>query len=133
MIYQITVTVTAPVNPTEDPDRVQTAIQNLFPTVSLRTEPETITGTTHSIDTFAEKLSEQDIMDTARNVFHENSTTGAFSFRLKKQAALMGIVNFAVGNEDELGDITVHITVAEPTVDTFIDQLSSLPPNPTGP
>ncbi len=127
MIYRITVTVTAPVNPTEDPERVQTAIQNLFPNASLTETPEAITGTTHSIDTFTEKLTEQNIMETAQDVFFENSTSGEFSFRLKKQAALMGTVNFAVGNEDELGDITITVEVEEPTVDAFIDQLPSIP------
>ena len=128
MIYRITVTVTAPVNPTEDPDRVKTALQNLFPNASLIEEPETITGTTHSIDAFVEKLTEQGIMETARDEFYENRTPSGFSFGLKKQAAFMDTINFAVGNEDELGDITVTVSVDEPTVDAFIDELQSIAP-----
>lgn len=128
MIYRITVTVTAPVNPTEDPGRVNKAVQNLFPNSSITEKSDKITGTTHSIDTFTEKLIEQDILETAQDVFHQNSTASGFSFRLKKQAALMNTVNFAVGNEDELGDIDVQVSVDEPTVDAFIDQLPTISP-----
>lgn len=127
MIYRITVTVTASINPTEDPSRVRTAIENLFPNVSLTEQNGTITGSTHSLENFTRKLNEQNIAETARDVFYENTTQSGFTFQLKKQAAYMDTINFTVGNEDELGDIHVEVTVEEPAVKEFIDQIPDTP------
>ena len=69
-------------------------------------------------------LHEQEILDTARRVFRRNMADNGFSFALKKQAAFEGVVNFAVGDPDELGDIEVDVRVREPTVEEFIDYVA---------
>lgn len=127
MIYRITVTVTAPITPTEDSSRVRTAIENLFPNISLTEKNGTVTGSTHSLEEFTRKLNEQNIAESARDVFYENTTQSGFTFQLKKQAAYMDTINFTVGNEDELGDIHVEVTVEEPDVKEFIDQIPDTP------
>jgi predicted RNA binding protein with dsRBD fold (UPF0201 family) len=57
-------------------------------------------------------------------VFTQNATESGFSFDLKKQAAFEGIVNFAVGEPDALGDIHVDVQVREPDVESFIDYVA---------
>ena len=130
MIYRIDVRIEAPVRDTEITDRVRDAIQNLFPNAELEHEPGRLVGETHSLDHFSELLHEQEILDTARREFDRREDENGFSFALKKQAAFEGVVNFAVGSPDELGDIEVHVTVEEPGVDAFVDYIA--PPTREG-
>ncbi len=124
MIYSIDVRIEAPVNDTEVTDRVADAVHNVFPAADLPPDPGLLGAETHTLDPCSDVLHEQEILDTARRVFRDNATETGFSFRLKKQAAYEGVVNFAVGNPDELGDIAVDVTVREPEVGAFIDYLA---------
>lgn len=101
--------VEAPVTVTEDPDRVVEAIHNLFPDASLSMSDDRVTGMAQSLDTLKELLARYQILDTARMLLHNRVEDGRLCFRLNKQAAYAGTVNFSeVGHP--LGDITVTIT-----------------------
>lgn len=130
MIYRIDVRIEAPVRDTEVTDRVRDAVETLFPNAELRHEPGQIVGETHSLDAFSERLFEQEILDTARKEFTRRADEGGFSFALKKQAAFQDVINFAVGSPDELGDIEVHVSVEEPSVEAVIDHIA--PPTEEG-
>jgi predicted RNA binding protein with dsRBD fold (UPF0201 family) len=130
MIYSVDVEITAPVNDTEVTDRVVDAITNLFPDAEVRERPGEVVATTHQLEHFSDRLHEQEILDTARGQFQAGVDGNAFSFSLKKQAAFQGVVNFAVGNPDELGDIDVRVRVEDPTVDEFVDYVA--PPTEDG-
>lgn len=130
MIYSIDVRVEAPVKETEVADRVADAVEHLFPDVELHREPEKFVGESHSLDAFSDVLHEQEILDTARRQFKNGMDEQGFAFALKKQPAFKGMVNFAVGSEDELGDIRVRVDVREPDVETFIDYVA--PPTEEG-
>jgi hypothetical protein len=130
MIYSIDVRVVAPVRDTEVTARVEDAVTNLFPNAEVDREAGRVVAETHSLDDFSERLFEQEILDTARREFHRRRDDDGFSFALKKQAAFKGVVNFAVGNPDELGDIEVHVTVRDPSVEEFIDHVA--PPTEAG-
>ena len=123
MIHRIDVEVTTPLNPTERSDLVQEAIANLFPTAEVEERHGELIAKAHSIDRLAERLREQAIVDTARERFLQSIEGSAFAFDLKKQAAFEGVVNFAVGNPDELGDLHVRVRVEEPSVEAFVDYL----------
>jgi predicted RNA binding protein with dsRBD fold (UPF0201 family) len=82
------------------------------------------------MDAFAERLHEQEILDTARKEFFGRADDEGFAFALKKQAAFEGVINFAVGNPDELGDIEVQVTVHDPDVEAFVDHVA--PPTEDG-
>lgn len=124
MIHRIDIQITAPLNPTERRDRVTEAIENLFPTADIDERHGELVGEAHSLDRFAERLREQAIVDSAREVFLENQEGDTVVFDLKKQAAYEGIVNFAVGNPDELGEIHVRVRVEEPGVAEFIEYIA---------
>jgi predicted RNA binding protein with dsRBD fold (UPF0201 family) len=137
MIYSADVTIRVPVHPTEVTDRVIDTIQNLFSGIDIEERPSgperdvgEIVAETHSLDHFSELLHEQEILDTARRTFLDGLEGDTFSFRLKKQPAFEGVVNFAVGSPDELGDVRVTVTVNDPGPETYIAHVA--PPTKDG-
>ena len=124
MIYSVDVRIEAPVRDTEVTDRVFDAVRNVFPDAEPVHEDGRLVAEAHTLDAFSDVLHEQEILDTARRVFLRNSTDEGFAFSLKKQAAFEGVVNFAVGEPDELGEIDVDVRVREPDVESFIDYVA---------
>jgi predicted RNA binding protein with dsRBD fold (UPF0201 family) len=124
VIYSVDVRIEAPVRDTEVTDRVADAVVNVFPDAEPVHEDGRLVAEAHTLDAFSDVLHEQEILDTARRVFRQNRTDDGFAFALKKQAALEGVVNFAVGEPDELGEIDVEVRVREPDVDSFIDYVA---------
>lgn len=129
-VYRIDVRITTPVHDTEVTDRVADAVTNIFPNAGVEERHGELVAETHSLDRLAELLRRQEILDTARGEFLDGRRGDSFSFSLKKQAAFEGVVNFAVGEPDELGDVAVRVTVEEPDVETFVDHLA--PPTEEG-
>ena len=130
MIYRIDARIVAAVNDTEVTDRVEDAVRNLFPDVEFEHVEGELVGETHSLERFSERLHEQEILDTARREFFKHADEDGFRFSLKKQAAFKGVINFAVGNPDELGDVEVAVTVHDPDVEAYIDHVA--PPTEHG-
>ncbi|WP_128905450.1 RNA-binding domain-containing protein [Halorubrum amylolyticum] len=124
MIYSVDVRIEAPVRDTEVTDRVADAVRNVFPDAEPAHEDGRLVAEAHTLDAFSDVLHEQEILDTARRVFLQNCTDEGFDFSLKKQAAFEGVVNFAVGETDELGEIDVEVRVREPDVEAFIDYVA---------
>ncbi|MFB6296691.1 MAG: RNA-binding domain-containing protein [Halobacteriales archaeon] len=125
MIHRVAVQITTPLYPTEVRDRVEDAVHNLFPGAEIEERHGELVAEAHSLSRLAERVDEQNIGPTAHEIFLANRDGEAFSFDLKKAAAFEGVVNFAVGNPDELGDIHVRVRVDQPNVDTLIDYLAS--------
>lgn len=130
MIYRVDVQITAPVMDTEVTDRVADAVKNIFPEATLDRHHGEIVGEAHGMEHFSELLHRQEILDTARRAFLEDRRGDTFSFQLKKQAASQGVVNFAVGDPGELGDIHVRVRVSEPGVQEYVDHIT--PPTEDG-
>lgn len=143
MIYSVDATIEVAVQPTEVTDRVVDVVRNLFPDATVEErpapsdaaderDPGEIVATTHSLEHLSELFHQQAILDTARSAMLDgiDSETGTVEFRLKKQAAFEGIVNFAVGSPDELGDVRVAVTVDEPDPETYVQYLA--PPTEDG-
>ncbi|MFB6309434.1 MAG: RNA-binding domain-containing protein [Haloarculaceae archaeon] len=129
-IYSVDVQITAPVNETEVSDRVADAITNLFPGAEPQLQHGELVAETHDMEHFSELLHRFEILDTARSVFFDNRRGDTFSFRLKKQAAFEGRINFAVGDPSELGDLSVRVRVEEPSVEEYVDHIA--PPTQEG-
>ena len=98
----------AAVHPTEDQDRVSSAILNIFPAARLVSTGTSVEFETSFADRFVEALREQQIRDTAMMVLKNAMEGGSTSFHLNKQAAFMGKVNFTEGRST-LGDIEVTV------------------------
>ena len=129
-VYSVDIQITAPIYPTEVTDRVRDAVANLFPEADLEEGHGELLGEAHSMETFSELIHEQEILDTARGQFFADQRGDTVSFDLKKQAAFEGVVNFAVGEPAELGDIHVRVTINEPSVEAYIDRVA--PPTDDG-
>jgi predicted RNA binding protein with dsRBD fold (UPF0201 family) len=129
-VYSVDVQVTAPVYDTEVTDRVADAIREIFPNAEVEEGHGELRATTHDLEHLSELLHRQEILDTARGVFFGSLSGDTFSFDLKKQAAFEEVVNFAVGDPDELGEIHVRVRVEEPDAESYIDRVA--PPTEGG-
>lgn len=128
--YVVDVEVTAPVYDTELEERVSDAIAAIFPDAEPTLEHGELRATVHELEHLSELLHRQEILDTARGVFFRNRRGDNFSFRLKKQAAFVGVANFVVDDPGELGTIAVRVSVEEPGVEELINQVA--PPTEDG-
>ena len=128
--YVVDVEVTAPVYDTELEERVSDAIAAIFPNAEPTLEHGELRATVHDLEHLSELLHRQEILDTARAVFFRNRRGDSVSFRLKKQAAFVGVVNFVVDDPGELGTIAVRVSVEEPGVEELINQVA--PPTEDG-
>lgn len=109
--------VKAPINPTEDVEKVKQAISMIFPYLELKIGENEITGESdNKLDfvNFKELLKQQRIRDTARSFLETRKEGKWYSFELNKQAALMGKINF-VDFEVPLG--TIHVEMDELPID----------------
>jgi len=104
-----TITVEAPVRPSEDESKVKRALLNLFPEIELRREGEMFVGTGSSLSRLGQLLKRYRIRDAARGVMMRGLKSDSMTvFRLSKQAAFMERVGFA-DRESPLGEITVRV------------------------
>jgi predicted RNA binding protein with dsRBD fold (UPF0201 family) len=99
--------VETPCRPTEHPEKVAAALLSLFPDLRIERTEGRLAGTTDRLDRLRERIRDQRIRDTARRQLLAGRAGDRTAIHLSKQAASVGIVNFAVGSP--LGDITVEI------------------------
>jgi uncharacterized protein len=93
--------------PTESLEKVTRAVRNLFPDLQMESTGDTVVGVTDNLDRFREQIRAQRIRDTARRELLAGRHGGRTTVSLSKQAAFVGVVNFAASSA--LGDIHVEI------------------------
>jgi len=84
-----------------------TALRNIFPDVRIESTEGRIVGTTENLNRLRELIRTQRIRDTARRQLLAGRRGDRTTVSLSKQAAFVGVVNFAASSP--LGDITVEI------------------------
>ncbi len=106
----IEVSVFTAVKPTESMDKVVGALENIFPGLTPVIEDDYIkaTGGLETLRNFHRLLREERILDAARSVMLRGQIGGAVLFRLSKQAAAAGRINFPPA-EEPLGSVHVQI------------------------
>ncbi len=114
------VRVEAPIHPTENPEKVTRALRNLFPDLRIESTAHRIIGTTENLDRLRELIRNQRIRDTARRQLVAGRRENRTTVSLSKQAAFVGVVNFAASSP--LGDIAV--TIESDDLDAAIDYLA---------
>lgn len=114
----IEVSVYSLIRPTERVELVVSAIEKIFPSLIMDIRGDRIEAYDglQSLRTFHSLLREQKILDTARSMMQKGLLGDAIQFRLNKQAALMGKINFPP-EEEPLGSIHVQITGGEKVID----------------
>lgn len=116
------VTVSAPVNPSEDPSKVLEAMLNIFPTGSFEEEDGVISGEA-DLENFSKQIRKQRILDTARSQLQQGAgrSTRRTRFSLNKQVATVGKVSF-VNYRIALG--TIDVTVEDDDLEALIDRVA---------
>lgn len=112
----VVVRISALVHPTEIEEKVRRAITNLFP-VELQLRDFGTTqlygeGDLESLRLLHRRLREERILDTARHIFLTGISGYTTQFRLNKQVAFAGKLNFPAG-EESLGSIYVEISTED--------------------
>jgi predicted RNA binding protein with dsRBD fold (UPF0201 family) len=120
----VSVRVYCPVFPSEDPEKVMMAVNNIFPDMQLNAEDNGVSGETHTLVHFAEQIRKQRILDTARSVMikgrrGDNRTV----INMNKQAAFAGKISFT---EERTILGTINVTI---TVDNVTEYIEALAPH----
>jgi predicted RNA binding protein with dsRBD fold (UPF0201 family) len=114
----------ADIHPTEDLDKVMKAVSNIFEYDEIVVEDDYIcaSGDFDTIKKFGVELKERKIRSAARKIMLKGSTSNKISFKLSKQAALVGTLNLVEGDLSPLGEINVEIKTDD--VKKLIDYLA---------
>ena len=119
------ITVRARVNPTEDLDKVITAISNIFifDEIEIGEDYVSVTGKMDSLLDLRESLKNRKIRDTAQRIFLKCAEGNIITFSLSKQAALVSVPNLIDREMSALGEIDV--TIETDDVEGFIDWMTA--------
>ncbi len=117
-------TAETPLNPTEDADKVIKTLSNMFDYEELEIGEDyvSVNGGKDSLLRLREALEVRRIRNTARKILLKGAYDGVVFFKLNKQAAFSGVVNFAEDDLSPLGEIKVKIETDD--VEGFIDWLA---------
>ncbi len=108
--------------PTEDKNKVEKAILNIFSDLRIDSKGDRVTGTSSSLDRFKEILRESRIRDTASRILLRGREGNKTVFRINKQVAFVGKVCFTE-EKHPLGDITV--TIEDENIDGIIEEITN--------
>lgn len=117
------VTVSCPLYPSEDPDKVLAALRNIFPEGEFEVSGNEVSGPA-DLGNFSRLIRRQRILDTARGQMLKGLRRGhtVTVFELNKQVATVGKVSF-VDYRTALG--AIRVTVRDPDgLDALIDRVA---------
>ncbi len=119
----ISVKITCPVNPSEDPEKVRDAILRIFPDAELGLSKKGYEGTTSTLDEFGRVIRRQRILDAARGVLLKNLHRNTTYMSINKQVATVGKVSFTDRNP-VLG--AIEMTMTGDGLEGFIDRIAPM-------
>jgi predicted RNA binding protein with dsRBD fold (UPF0201 family) len=116
------VTVSCPVYPSEDPEKVRAALLKIFPTGVFEVEGERMSGEA-DLENFSALIRRQRILDTTRSQMLAGMRRNSVKtrFNLNKQVATVGKVSF-VDYRTALG--TIEVTVEDDDLEALIDRVA---------
>tara|TARA_B110000014_G_scaffold145209_1_gene100973 strand:+ start:98 stop:481 length:384 start_codon:yes stop_codon:yes gene_type:complete len=99
------------INPSEDPEKVKLAINNIFPDLTLEITDTEITGKSNNLQVLSQILKsihKNNIKKTYQRILKNNINSDSSWFYLNKQAAFVNTVALCnEANESSLGPIKV--------------------------
>ena len=111
MNQKTTIQVFCQINPSEDPDKVKIAVNNIFPDIKLETFDTEIIGKTNnfsSLSQISKSIHEKNIKNAYQRILKNNNDGESTWFYLNKQAAFVNTVALcSEANESSLGPIKV--------------------------
>ena len=117
------VTITCPVNPSEDPEKVLAAVKAVFPDANLELGENGYEGTASSLDGFGRLIRRQKILDASRSILLKNMHGNRTHMSLNKQVATVGKVSFADRNP-VLG--AIEVIVEDDDIELLIDRVAPM-------
>ena len=115
------VEVTCPVFPSEDPDKVRTAMERIFPGIEIEESEDGLSGRTDNLDHFSKQIRKQRILDTTRSVLIRGRRGNVTRFFLNKQVAFVGKVSFC---EERTILGTMRVVVEDEEMDALIEDVA---------
>ena len=111
MNQKTTIQIFCEINPSEDPEKVKLAVNNIFPDLTLEITDTDITGKSNNVQILSQiskSIHENNIKKTYQRILKNNSNSDSSWFYLNKQAAFVNTVALcSEANESSLGPIKV--------------------------
>ncbi len=117
----MTVEITCPVFPSEDSNKVRTAMERIFPDAEITESDDRLIGKTDNLDHFGRQIRKQRILDTARSVMLRGKRGDVTRFFLNKQVAYVGKISFC---EEKTILGTMKVVVTDGGLDAVIDRVA---------
>ena len=113
--------ISCPIYPSEDPEKVKTAVLKVFPDASIEETDDGIKGTSGSLDRFSKQIRKQKILDTTRSILIHGKRGDRTRFFLNKQVAFVGKISFC---EERTILGTIKVVVIDDNLDDLIDRVA---------
>ena len=127
MNQKTTIQIFCEINPSEDPEKVKLAINNIFPDLTLEITDTDITGKSNNIQILSQiskTIHENNIKKTYQRILKNNSNSDSSWFYLNKQAAFVNTVALcSEANESSLGPIKVILRSND--IEQVIDSITN--------
>lgn len=111
MNQKTTIQIFCQINPSEDPEKVKLAVNNIFPEMELEVSNTQIVGKTNNfsvLSPISKSIHEKNIKNTYQRILKNNNDGDSTWFYLNKQAAFVNSVALcSEANESSLGPIKV--------------------------
>ena len=117
------VRISCPVNPSEDEEKVRSAVLSIFPDAELVLNDGRLEGEA-TLDRFSKAIRRQKILDATRAVMIMNSRGNTTRLSLNKQVATVGKVSFA-DKRPVLG--AIEVTIEDDDLMALIDRVAPIP------
>jgi len=115
------VTIRTPLRPTEDPEKVRTAILNLFPESEITIDRNEVVAKTASLERFMTLIRNQKILDSIRSKLVHAMQPGSTVISLNKQAAFVKRASLSEGKA-ALGNM--EVTIEAEDIERLIDSVA---------
>ena len=127
MNQKTTIQIFCTINPSEDPDKVKTAVNNIFPDVELEISNTEISGKTNNFSVLSQiskSIHEKNVKNTYQRILKKNNDGESTWFYLNKQAAFVNTVALcSEANESSLGPI--KIILRSNNIEQVIDSVTN--------
>ena len=120
------------INPSEDLQKIETAILNIFPDIEINKNNMQITGVSKKIESLSrifEIIHNRRITDVYRRTLNQNLSENSTWFYLNRQAAYVDVI--ALCNEEDESPLgPIEIILDSQQIEQVIDWLTSFTGNP---
>lgn len=115
-----------PVNPSEDAEKVHSAVMTIFPDAIFELVDGAYRGSAPGLDRFSALIRKERILDATRSILLRNAKNDRTRFMINKQVATVGKISF-VERPPVLG--AIEVSVEDDDILALIDRVSPVTVN----